>query len=435
MTEIRAFRGYRYDLGHVGSLSDVVAPPYDVIDPTLQELLYAKSPYNVVRLILNKEEASDTAANNRYTRAQQFLRDWQREGVITQDSTRALYVCEQEFEIDRKRRRRRGFFARVRLEPFGQGKIFPHEETMPGPKADRLQLFHSTKMNLSPIFGLYPDEDKVVQSCLDDAVGRALPLEAMDQLGVTSRLWAVTNQQVVSAVTGLMGPRPLFIADGHHRYETALHYRDESLQASGGREPEGAFNFVLMFLVSMNDPGLIILPTHRLVSGIGDMSADRLRRLLASYFRLEVVGSGELGAREAWDRIEADGTQQILGFGTARDEAWLVGQCVAEPSVMQALAASHSQAWRALAVSVLQELILGQVLTKRPGYQPQCRYVHLLGEVIEAQATRACELAVLVPPVTMGDVAEIAGHLEKMPPKSTYFYPKILSGLVFNSLL
>ena len=198
MADVRAFRAYRYDLGRVGALGDVVAPPYDVIDAELQQRLYDRSPYNVIRLILNKELATDTEADNRYTRAAACLRDWQRDDVLVQDSARALYVYHQDFEVEGRRYTRKGFMARVRLEPFGTGRIYPHEETMAGPKADRLKLFRATAMNLSPVFGLYPDPRGEVQALLDRAVGRALPLEATDHLGVVSRLWPVTDQHVVA---------------------------------------------------------------------------------------------------------------------------------------------------------------------------------------------------------------------------------------------
>src|SRR5713226_5422767 len=326
MAEIRAFRAYRYDLGRVGTLGDVVAPPYDVIDAALQQALYARSPYNVIRLILNKEEPGDTESDNRYTRAARYLRDWQQEGILLQDSARGVYVYQQDFEVEGHRFSRRGFLARVRLERFGEGKIFPHEETMAGPKADRLRLFHATAMNLSPIFGLYPDETGAVQSQLDQAVRRALPLEASDHLGVTSRLWPVTDQHVVSAVTGMMGPRPIFIADGHHRYETGLRYLDELRDAGQVRDAEAPANFILMMLVSMSDPGLVILPTHRLVSGIPDVKAERLQEILQPQFQVEVVGTGEKGARDAWELIQADGGQDLLGFGTVADGTWMTAR-------------------------------------------------------------------------------------------------------------
>src|SRR5437763_3367007 len=276
MAEVQAFRAFRYDLGRVGTLSDVIAPPYDVIDPALQRALYDRSPYNVVRLILNQENPTDTEHDNRYTRAARTLKSWQQDNILVQDSARALYVYHQDFEVEGRRYTRKGFMARVRLEKFGAGRIYPHEETMSGPKADRLKLFRATAMNLSQIFGLFPDPEGAVQAKLDAAVGRALPIQATDHLGVVSKLWPVTDQQVVSAVTGLMGQRPIFIADGHHRYETALHYLDERRQAGEVRDADAASNFVLMMLVRMNDPGLVILPTHRLVSGLPNLTAAQL---------------------------------------------------------------------------------------------------------------------------------------------------------------
>src|SRR5256885_12798946 len=214
MAEIRAFRAYRYDLGRVGTLSDVIAPPYDVIDPALQQALYDRSPYNVVRLILNKEEPTDTEANNRYTRAAGCLRDWQREDILVQDSARALYVYHQEFEVEGQRFTRKGFMARVRLEPFGQGKIYPLEETLAGPKADRLKLFHATHMNLSQVFGLYPDEDGAVMQRLEQAVGRSLPLQATDHLGGVSRAWPVPAPAGRRGVAGPPGPHTTFHPGG-----------------------------------------------------------------------------------------------------------------------------------------------------------------------------------------------------------------------------
>ena len=429
MADIRALRAFRYDLGRVGALSDVIAPPYDVIDPTLQQALYDRSPHNVIRLILNKEEPTDTEADNRYTRAARTLREWQAEGVLAQDSARSLYVYHQEFEVEGQRYTRRGFLARVRLERFGEGKIYPHEETMPGPKADRLKLFRATAMNLSPVFGLFPDEAGQVQGVLDAVIARSLPLEATDHLGVVSRLWQVSDQHAVSAVTGLMGPKPVFIADGHHRYETALRYLDERREAGEVRDAESAANFVLMMLVSMSDPGLVILPTHRLVSGLPNLTANELRLQLREHFELEAIGAGEKAARDAWELIQADGSQEFLGFGTVADGTWQIGR-FRSPQLMTEWAGEHSSSWRGLAVSVLHVLVLGPLL----GGKPQCRYVHLLREVQNAVAAKECQLAVLVPPATMQHVEHIAGKLEKMPPKSTYFYPKVLSGLVFNSL-
>lgn len=433
MAEIRAFRGFRYDLGRVGALADVIAPPYDVIDAGLQQQLYDRSPHNVIRLILDKETPTDTETNNRYTRSAACLRNWTQDGVLLQDSARSLYVYHQEFEVEGKRFTRKGFLARVRLEPFGTGRIYPHEETLSGPKADRLKLFRSTGMNLSPVFGLFPDEQDVVQTALDTAVGRALPLEATDHLGVVSRVWPVTDQQTVSAVTGAMGPKPVFIADGHHRYETGLRYLEERRAAGEAADDEAAPNFILMMLVSMNDPGLLILPTHRLISGLPAVTGAQLKTLLGDHFQVETIGAGDKGARDAWELIEADGGQEVLGFGTVADDSWHIARLVSKPW-MTALAPDHSPAWRGLAVSILHVMVLDQLIAKGLNATPQCRYVHLLREATDAVKAKECQLAALVPPATMDHVEKIAGNLEKMPPKSTYFYPKLLSGLVFNSL-
>ncbi|HTU23633.1 MAG TPA: DUF1015 domain-containing protein [Gemmataceae bacterium] len=433
MADIRAFRAFRYDLGRVGNLSDVIAPPYDVIDPALQQALYDKSPYNVIRLELNKEEPGDNESENRYARAARFLRDWQRDDVLVQDSARGLYVVHQDFEVEGRRYTRRGFLSRVRLEPFGAGRIYAHEETLAGPKADRLKLFHATNMNLSPIFGLYPDPGDEVMKQLDALTSRTLPIQATDHLGVVSKLWPITDQHVVSSVTGLLGPKPVFIADGHHRYETSLRYLEERRAAGDVRDDEAPPHFTLMMLVGMSDPGLIILPTHRLVSGLPALPADRLAEILAPHFTVERVGTGEQGARDTWETIEADGSQDLLGFGTVADGVWQTAR-FRSPQLMAERAAGHSDAWRSLAVSILHVAVLDHLLPQATGGKPECKYVHLLREVTDAVSAKQCQLAVLVPPAAMQHVEQIAGNLEKMPPKSTYFYPKLLTGLVFNSL-
>src|SRR5438552_2336665 len=192
MADVQAFRAFRYDLGKAGTLGDLIAPPYDVIDAGLQQALYQRSPYNVVRLILNKESPSDTENDNRYTRTGRTLIEWQQDNIVVQDSARSLYVYHQDFEVEGHRFTRKGFMARVRLEKFGQGRIYPHEETLAGPKADRLKLFRATAMNLSQVFGLFPDPEGIVQAKLDAAVGRALTLQANDHLGVVSNPSAVT---------------------------------------------------------------------------------------------------------------------------------------------------------------------------------------------------------------------------------------------------
>ena len=431
MADIRGFRGFRYDLGKVGSLADVVAPPYDVIDSALQQKLYDASSYNAIRVELTRDEPGDTASNNKYTRAAGTLKDWLTDDALRQDTARSLYVYEQEFTVEGKTYTRRGFLARVRLEPFGTGRIFPHEQTLSGPKADRLNLYRATGFNLSPVFGLYPDDAGEIFARLEPLVRQAPPLVANDHLGVTNRLWVVTDTAAISAVIGLMGPKPVFIADGHHRYETGLKYLEERKAAGEVPDDEAAPNFCLMMLVGMSDPGLIILPTHRLVSGLPPITADQFREALAGHF--DVVGQFGTDAAACWDHVQLEDSQSVLGFGTVADNQWFAVK-LRDPAVMDELAPEQTRDWRALAVSILHKLVLEKLVAGKLGGSPACQYVHLLKEVTDAAAAKQCQVACLVPPVGMEHVETIAGNREKMPPKSTYFYPKLLTGLVFNSL-
>ncbi len=431
MPEVRPFRGVRYDIAHVGTLADVVAPPYDVIDSSLQDRLYSASPYNIIRMELNRPEPGDSETENRYTRATRFLRDWLKQGILQAEDHPAFYVYEQTFEVEGTTYVRSGFFARVRLEPFGSGRIYPHEQTLSGPKADRLALYKSTGFNLSPIFGLYPDDEQTVLKTVVAGIRDTTPLEATDHLGVVNRLWVVTDSKTQTAIQGLLADKPIFIADGHHRYETGLKYRDE-LAASGElKGDDDPANFCLMMLVGMSDPGLIILPTHRLVSGFPGLTSAVLADKLSAEFDIQDVGSGESACREVWKAMEESGDQDVLGFGTVADGRWMLARLRTDEA-MDRLAADHSPEWRSLGVSILHELVLGDRL--RGAGTPACRYVHLLDEVLADVAAKGCDLACLVPPASMAHVENIASNLETMPPKSTYFYPKLLSGLVLNPL-
>lgn len=433
MPEIQAFRGLRYDLGHVGSLADVVAPPYDVIGPQLQDQLYKQHPANVIRLILNRDEPGDDDKNNRYSRAAQFLRNWRSEGVLFSESQPAIYVYHQIFETGGQTFTRRGFMARTRLERFGEGKIFPHEETMAGPKQDRLLLTRACKTNLSQIFGLFPDPANQVQDLLEQAVAGVAPLEAVDHLGVLHRMWPVTDVSTVSAVAGLMGPKPIFIADGHHRYETACNYRDELVAAHGPLAAHHPANFVLMMSIGMSDPGLLVLPTHRLFRGPDGLTAAQLKAKLGDCFTTKAAGTGSKAAPTVWDEIETEDDQATLGLYTQADKTWTLATITpAGRSKMAEVAEEHSADWQGLGVSILHRLVVDNLLG---GAQwPKPRYVHLVDEVVENLETGEFPLAALVMPATVDHIRQISEHGERMPAKSTYFYPKLLSGLVLNPL-
>jgi uncharacterized protein (DUF1015 family) len=433
MPEIRAFHGLRYNLGHVGSLGDVVAPPYDVISPGLQDELYKKHPCNVIRLILNRIEPGDDAANNRYIRAGKFLRYWQSEGVLFAEADPAIYVYHQEFTAGGQTFVRRGFMARMRLSRFGEGIVFPHEETMSGPKIDRLMLTAVCKANLSQIFGLYPDPQCEAQNLLEAATAVQTPIEATDHLGVVHRMWPVTDVAVISAVSGVMGPKPIFIADGHHRYETACNYRDQ-IYDSGFLGPDHPARFVLMMCVAMEDPGLIILPTHRLFVGLPEMTAGELAARLAPCFTTRDAGEGPEAAPTVWeDILTGGGGQGTVGLFTRKDGRWTIAQLTeAGRAKMADVAKDHGPDWQQLGVSILHRLIVGDLLgVADPG---ETRYVHRVEEVVEGLRSGRHPLAALVMPATVDDIRAVSTTGERMPAKSTYFYPKLLSGLVINPL-
>jgi uncharacterized protein (DUF1015 family) len=453
MPTIQALRGIRYDLGHVGSLSNVVAPPYDVIDAALQQTLYDKHPANVVRLILNKVEPGDDEHNNRYTRAAGVMRGWLREGVLFTEADPAIYVYHQVFTEAGTTYTRRGFMARCRLERFGEGTIYPHEETHGAAKADRLKLWSACKANLSQIFSLYPDPENAAQNILEAAIEGVAPLEATDHLNVVHRIWPVTDVATITAVVAAMSGRPVYIADGHHRYETACTLRDqiavELAQRVESLSPEHPANFVLMMFVSMSDPGMLVLPTHRLFRGLSPITAAQLHERLGDWFGTELAGSGPDRARSFWEEIEVEAEQSTLGIYTAADDKWTIARLTpAGRKKMAEVAADHSADWQGLGVSILHRLVIDSLLA--PGASlPAPKYVRDIEEVVrglkqgdetgrdatgQAGSGGRFELAALVMPATVHHIRTISSHGERMPAKSTYFYPKLLSGLLINPL-
>lgn len=442
MPQIAPFAGVRYNLGQIGSLSDVIAPPYDVIDPELQAELYDRHAANVVRIILNRSEPGDET-DAKYSRAAKFFNQWLAEGVLTQDPEPAYYVYNQRFEFAAQKFYRRGFMGRVRLQHFGEGNIYPHEETHPKAKVDRLKLTKACKINCSQIFGLYPDPDNEAQSLLEAAAAGKEPVKATDHLGVEHTLWAITDPEVIAKVTAILDDKPMFVADGHHRYETACSYRDYLIEQNGPLADDHPANFVMTQLVSMNDPGMIVLPTHRLLRGTPNFTSDDLMSMLGEYFRCEKIGRGNTAAHDCWDQMELADRQGLMAIYATGDSQWVL--CDAKPTAatkMKALAENHSDDWRALGVSLLHHLVIDSLLGCAG--HPKPTYVHQVDEVIDAlQGTGTLSendsdepftLATLVMPARVSDVEAISLHKERMPAKSTYFYPKLLSGMAFHKL-
>jgi uncharacterized protein (DUF1015 family) len=342
-----------------------------------------------------------------------------------------------------------------RLSRFGEGQVFPHEETLPAAKVDRLMLTVVTKAQLSPIFGLYPDAECEAQNLLDAAVADKTPLVATDHLGVVHRLWPVTDVAVISKLSAIMGPKPIFIADGHHRYETACNYKQQ-VYDSGFLSPTHPANYTLMMCVAMDDPGLIVMPTHRLFrqkaatggrARKGDLpvlTSEQLAAKLGACFTTRpatsfnpeptaTVGDGPDAATSVWEDIETGGDQGAIGLYTQKDGRWLIATVTdAGKARMAEVAKEHTEAWRSLGVSLLHRLVVEDLLKCKD--LPKPNYVHLIEEVTEGLRTGEYPLAAVVMPATVQDVRTISMGGERMPAKSTYFYPKLLSGLVINPL-
>lgn len=437
------FAAVRYNLDKIDSISDVIAPPYDVIDPELQNQLYDRHPANVIRIILNRDEAADTG-DEKYTRAAAFAESWKADGTLITEDAPALYVYHQQFTSDGQTFNRRGFMGAVRVQPFGEGNIYPHEETHPKAKVDRLKLTTATKQNNSQIFGLYPDPDNEVITLLDAATEGIDSIDAVDHLGVEHKLWPVKDEAVIAKVATLMADRPMFVADGHHRYETACNYRDQVAAEHGGSLPQDhPANFVMCMLVGMSDPGMIVLPTHRLLRGTPTFSSEEIVAMLAGCFHCEVHKRGIEAVEAAWSEMETADRQDRMALYAAGDQTWVSIQAIeGAGEKMKSLAADRSDDWRSLGVSLLHRLVIDDLLGLAGHAKPT--YVHEVDEVInalkgegsqaESDGDDAYTLAALVMPATLSHVEAISLHKERMPAKSTYFYPKLLSGLTFKPL-
>lgn len=290
MAEILPFRGVLYDPAKVGDVTSVVAPPYDVIGPAEQAALYARHPGNIIRLELGREHPGDGPQENRYTRAQRFLCEWLRDGLLRRDDRPAIYLYAVEYRLrGGQTRTMRGFLSLVKLEEFGTGRIFPHENTRAAAKDDRYQLLETCRSNFSPIFSLYSDAEGAIIRTLERTVERGRPRFAVtDADGVRHLLWTINDPQALDRVVAAMKPLPLFIADGHHRYESALRYRNAQRQASGDTESLPS-DWVLMYFSNLDDPGLTILPTHRVLPGPLPCPVPEFRKRLAETFTAETI--------------------------------------------------------------------------------------------------------------------------------------------------
>ncbi len=418
-------------------MDDLVAPPYDVISAEMQEALYRRSPYNVVRLILGRQYDGDGPDDNRYTRAKRDLESWIAKGILVEDLQPAVYVYEQRFRAAGRDLTRRGIICAIEMSPFGQGTVFPHEETFSAPKADRMHLLKATKANLSPVFGLTPDDDRSLSALLEEAVSSCRDhIEVKEDAGVLNRLYAVSDAGMIGRLAEAIKPRPIFIADGHHRYETALNYRDERRAAENYKGPLGTrpYDDVMMMCVPMSDPGLVILPTHRLIKRSAGSLAEKLPAAADKYFRLKEADRGELERLASGDAAGP----AVIGLAVRRTGG-LYTLTLASMEPMKDALPGMSDAYRELDVAALHSLLLERCLgmtREAIGRGEQITYVKDAAEALDRTVGPAAdhEATFILRPTRIDQVRAVAAAGEKMPHKSTYFYPKLLSGLVMRRL-
>jgi uncharacterized protein (DUF1015 family) len=432
MADITPFRGLRYR-GDI-ALDDVVTPPYDVIPAAQAVDLRARSPHNAVHVDL-PVAPGETPHEAAYARAAAAFGRWRDDGVLLQDETPSLYLVDQTYTgPDGRVRSRRGFVARLRLADLTERVVLPHERTHAGPKVDRLRLYRATHADLSQIFLLFPDDDGAVGEALRQAADGADPAaarEARDGDGNRHRIVPLTGAAVDRVAAGLRG-RPLYIADGHHRYETALAYRDER-RAAG----DASADTLMVYLCSLGDPGLTVFPTHRLVRGVEIPPLAELLGRLDPLF--EVVGEPEAGAgaaRRVLDRLadQADAVR-VFGLYLPREESCVVVRAREPETTRRLVAAGHSPDAAGLSVTMLHELVFGEVLGMDPRRaESHIDYAKSVSDALDALGGGGYSLGAFLNATLVSQVRAIADHGETMPQKSTYFYPKLLTGLVYDAL-
>ena len=444
MAQIVPFRGMYFDPDKVGDLSKVVTPPYDVIRPDEREAFAALHPHNMVHLILPEALPGDSPLENRYTRAAALFRQWQGQGVFRRDGRSAYYYWETRFEHDGRTYTRRGLAALVRLEPFSRGIILPHEQTFSKIKEDRLELFKSCQAYFSPIYSLFPDPENQILAELAKGAPAEPLLSFTDVEGREQRVYPVTDPQTQAAVYKALKPRQLFIADGHHRYETAIAFQKWMKERYPLTSPRAPFNYMLMYLANLYDPELVILMAHRLLRGprLKHVDEGRVLTRLDWYFDITLLTPPAGQDAAAYARFIQDELAQtpeedtvfiMVGFGL---KAWRLR--LKEGVRQKVLAREMHPALANLDVAVLNYLVFDKGLgldAKAMDDQETCKYSSKVEEVIKLLAAKEVNLAFILNPTKIEQVRQVAESGLIMPRKSTYFYPKVMTGLLLNPIL
>lgn len=439
MADVKPFKGILYNSEHVDDLAKVVAPPYDVISSDYQNDLHRRHPHNVIRLILGKAEPQDSGPHDIHQRSAGYFRQWLRDGVLKQDDTEAFYFTSIEFEVDGRWVTRYGIIGLVKLEPFEKGIVLPHERTFSKVKTERLSLIRQSSANFCSIFGLYSDTKGMLERMKAGVGSRTADMDIIDDMGTHHKLWRLTDAQSLNEITAALGPQTIYIADGHHRYETALNYCQwlkENDTAFDDRHPA---NYVMMSLSSLEDPGMVIFPAHRLLK---DVSADTRESLLAKLNDFFTIQSIPLNQGVDKALAEADATlaanKDRNAFILCMSQNGAIHVLILKEGVMQTKYGSEiPEPLMDLDVTVLTRLVMIDLLgfdrsrlddAEKISYRTKLRDAYLA--VMEGKA----DIAFILNPTRIEQVQRVAEHGLIMPRKSTYFYPKIISGQVMNTL-
>ncbi|MFC2056602.1 DUF1015 domain-containing protein [Chloroflexota bacterium] len=436
MADIRPFQGVHYNESLIKDWSTVICPPYDIITPQQQQEFYLRSEYNFVRLEFSRDLPQDTAMDNKYTRSAATLEQWLKQGVLKVDEVPAIYLHDHYFMLQGRKYKRRNIIARVRVEEWDKMVIRPHEGTLTEPRGDRLSLLWALQANTSPILALFEDQGQQVSSLLANQERSKPLISSRNVNGEGHDVWAITDVTAVNQISSSLAGQPLYIADGHHRYESALAYQLERHACSPSASGDETFNFVMMALVDFSDPGLIILPPYRLVRGISKPNLDGLMAKLKVFFEIEELPLSMPGVwKQVDDLLTETNEVRVILFGLAA-ERLLVLRLRDLATTSQMMPHFHSEQYKKLDVSIIDHIILEKLLALSSDKEKTSLAYHYDRlDAVNRVIVQEYQLALLFRPVTAEVIKAIADAGDKMPRKSTYFYPKSPSGLVFNRLV
>lgn len=417
MPVIKPFKAVRYNITKVKGVSSVISPPYDIISPKLQDELYNASPYNFVRLDFNKMDPSDTMGHNdRYTRSRDLFKAWLDENILARDTRDSIYIYSQKYKNGSKTIEQVGFIALMGLNSIGKEKVLPHENTLAAPKEDRLSLMRATEANLSPIFVLYEDKTHRLTNILKKFMAGNASLIDVKFDNVRHRLWSIENDNIIKKITSSMAHKNIFIADGHHRYEVARMYCSET---------QGRAAQVMVYFVEIDERMLTVLPAHRAVKDIGTLEPEEILNKLGKFFRVEKAS----GLNTLMARLSK--SSKLHSFGMYLGEKRFYILRLKSEKYSDKAIKDKPLAWRRLDVAILHRFIMQEILEIRDE-DDNVAYIKDSKDAIEAVDSGKFKMAFILNPTKVSEVKRIANIGERMPKKSTYFYPKQLSGLVIN---